>query len=150
MHFFVCVLLLFLQCCLEAATKSSCLLTQVLSKCNWRTICCPEVLTICIDWERVKRLTQIHIADQQSSWDKLHVSKSDLGSLCPELHPFCCLNTLLWFLSILQPPVDAHCAYPSANTPSWACCKGIIFFMILTHCSTFLQKCLRVKNYGNF
>lgn len=133
---------LFLQCCLQAAPKSSCLLTQVLSKCNRRIIHCPEVLTICIDREHMNRLTQIQRADQQASWDKLHVSRSGLGSLCPNLHPFCCLDTLLWFLSILQPPMDVHCVYPSA--------MGFFFFMIFIHCSTFLQKYLHVKNYGNF
>ena len=142
--------LFFSQYCLEAATKTSCLLTQVLSKCNWRTIGCPEVLTICIDWEHVKRLTQIHTADQQASWDKLHVSKSDLGSLCPEPHPFCCLHTLLWFLFILQPPMDAHCVYPSAKTPSWACCNGISFFMTLLHCSTLFTEiptCQKLRQF---
>lgn len=113
-------------------------------KYSWRIIHCPEVLTIRINWEHVSRLIQIHVADQQASWDKLHVSKPELGSLCPKLHPFCHLSTSLWFLSILQPPVHAHCAHPSVNISHWAHYNGF-FLMILIGCSPFLQKCLCVK-----
>lgn len=141
----LCVLLLFLQCCLEIATKSSCLLTQVLSKCNWRTIHCPEVLMICI--EHMKRLTQIHTADQQPSWGKLHVSKSDLGSPnCPHsaVSTLCCDSTpscsLPWMPTV-HIPLQAHPVELIAME---------IFFMVLIDCSTFLQKYLHVKNHGNF
>lgn len=142
--FVLSLLFIFLQCCLEAATKSSCLLTQVLSKCNWRTIRCPEVLTICIDWEHVKRLTQIHTADQQASWDQLHVSKSDLASLCPKLHPFCCLNPLLWFLSTVQPPMDAHCAHPPCEHTQlcllqWKFFLWYLYITLLSYRNTYMS-----------
>lgn len=108
-----------------------------------------RVYNLCrCEWTNRANSYIIYTADQQASWNKLHVSKSDLSNPCPKLHSLCCLNTLLWSLSILWLPMDAHCAYHSANTPSGAHFNGL-FFIIPIYCSTFLLKYLHVKNYRN-
>lgn len=97
-------------------------------------------------YDSMKRLPQIHIADELTSWHYCHVSKSAWDSLCPELHLFSSLDISLSFLSILSFPCIQ--GLHSMNTSSW---KRIMeFLMTLRHCLTFFQKYLHVKNYEHF
>lgn len=138
---------LFFRCCLEATTKSSSFFTQVPSKYSWRTVA--AVFTICISWEHMKRLTQIHTADQQASWDQLHVSKSELVA--------CVLNCSHYSVSTPRCDSSPSCSLlwmVTMHTTLWSHPVGPdamdIFLIIPVLCPAFLQKHLHIKNHGNF
>lgn len=77
---------LFLQCCFENL-KRFWLFTQEQVE--------NHILPIHVyslqwcEWTNRANSYIIHTADQQASWNKLHVSKSNLSNLCPKLYPPC-------------------------------------------------------------
>lgn len=91
----------------------------------------------------------IHTADQQASWNKLHVSKSDLSNLGSKLHPLCCLSTLLSSCSILWLPMCVtFCEHIQSSPFQWI--LFIVLILLYLFLLLYFLTEIHIKNYRIF